>query len=517
MEVKVLTKVKQPRKEGRGGGSILAARNDLVLKSDSLNVLFDGDLSHFRGVLSKWRCMIQEMENLVEIVEKAVADFSMKKKVVSEIDDPKHPGEKKKVSTWVPTDYVIVRMKLDDAKQAATSILGKDVNLCETKYQEWYRKWQELDVSMGGPHFDRRMFEQAIKIMGAIRNKKVPDRGNIPRNHLVVAGAAKQPWFGNVPLECIYASQSNVFRAKFVKEGNIRKVVLMLNDKDEDAKLTFVVRGAIVDKNGKPHTIGTKKSDRVFDNYFEGRWIPTNPRANIDKRGYCHLYVSNYRPRRAFTGLLDANTLEVTFHKINGEDIRKPWRPEKEQDRLTGRVFTIHTRIMRGNKRSWPANIAINDAIAAMRGYSKRMDEKRECWNTRRFGPKRLRRPFQEIIDNISKAKERTQRQINHRWTNEVIFQATRKGRCRTIRLYGFPDGVKAGLLLDGTVQWPWSEWLRMLIYKAEEAGCFIELVTTQEDINAMGVALHEELTRVKHKEEEEEDDDEAEYGPEAA
>lgn len=503
MDAKVETSTE---KKARSRGSKLAARDDLVCRSDHFRVLFDGDLDRLRAVFSKWRCMLQSMERLTGLCEQAVADFTMKRKVVTEEKVVGKDGTVKtrKVVTWEPGSHVLVKMSVDDAKQAATAIVGKDVNVGEKRYYEWFRRWQEIDEqlgpeNMGPPRFDRRMFEQAIKAMSAIRDKRMPSHGNISRSKMVVGAAMEPPRYDRVPLEFIHAPESNASRVRLVREGEVRKVVLMLNEHDPGAALTFIVRGAIVASNGKTYHAGSPDSDYRFDRFFDGRWIPVNPRVNVDDEGHCHLYISNYRPRREETGLIDDNVLEVTFHRIDGGEIRRPWRPAREQDRLVGRVFLIHTRVMRGGKPSWPANVAINDMIAAMRGYDKRIAEKQECRNTRRYGPPRLRRPFQKIIDAIVLAKERTQRQANHRWVNEVLFQA-RKGRCKTIKLFGVPDGAKEGLLLDRSSRWPWSEWTRILGYKAKEAGFVVEAVTTKEDIDAMRAAIHHELTREKTK-----------------
>ena len=436
----------------------------LVQRMAYFKVLVDGDLGEFRQVIESYRMLVRKLDAVATAAQVIEGEITSTK-----------TGD--------------IRIKGDGSRlhTVLAALTGREV--AKAKYYELrplFMKLVEQIREQGGPNFGSHMWDMLGHRLNSIRDRVLPDYKNIARSRLVVAGKLDMPPVRRLAMPIMRTSGRNY--AHFIEDEQGKRIRIQWGKKADSVDL--IVKGSIVTAEGKFFAKEASPSiGYLFHKFASGEWDFQTLEVNIDEDGKATAMVPYRRPREKVGGLNPKSALEVCFKTLSGTELPQR-KGHKSVDDLKTYVIHCFYRTHHGFRRS--LRIPVNDVIAQLCYLSKRAAKLETLRDCSRKDVARRRKPLKDAIRNITRRRGLQQRHANHRWTNAILKCAI-GWCCRTIKVFGLPDGKLDGLLLDGTHQWQWSQFLQFLTYKAEEAGIKISQIKQRSLVNNLLNELSDE------------------------
>lgn len=379
----------------------------------------------------------------------------------------------------------------------------------------WMEMLNNLVVNQGAPWMGSWIWDVAGEYLASVLSTVMPDYGHATRGCLIAQAILEPPEFKKVGLPIMRTKDRQY--AWLMREGS--QYLMQIQYGKPEEKVTLVLHGQAEGENGKPYKAYLDDQykyilRRCMEEADGWRFQTPTIRVERDNGAHFKLLVPYIKPCRYDISKSESNTrygggpritpdelqpgrvCEVVFERIDGKDLPAK-KHERETDRL--KTFVLHA-FVSGNQGIKPRTRHI--PVDGVAGYLKHLDIRRLAHETvrdcRRGSPKRFRQSPQEVISRITKKRLNIAMTQNHTWVKDVVFFAVR-ARCSIIRVFGVPDGKDKGLLLDGTIQWNWSQFMTFLADACRERGVTLD-VDTSGSIAAVDAALRE--TMVKEHEE---------------
>lgn len=325
----------------------------------------------------------------------------------------------------------------------------------------WVQVTQDI-AAAGGPSFDGRMWDSIRGQLVSIRGTKMPDYGKASREFLIDQEIFAPPKLENLGVKFVRADCCH--RCWIINDERGWVVRLQYGNNEKEDYLELLVHGDV--------QVGDKVYTPRLDKYQLSRFrfllkevpgwsyqsITLNMRESRKKGPKFWLHIPFRKPERPKRER-SSRVCEVTFRVVPGSEL-----PKRKDDNSTDddKTFVVHI-----DTGSWKSHIAVDGAVAwaTRQQYNRRrLERERDC--VRRM-PKKFVRPIQETLAAMAEKRQNYTKHTNHNWSDRIARIAA-SADCGTIKFFNVPDN---GLLLDGSISWPWSQLVALTTYKAKERG----------------------------------------------
>ena len=438
---------KKAKKKRRLSSVQRRSRRGLIQVAEHFRVYVDGGIKQYRRLCAcvRWyRALFTKMLGHVSAAQAATAELVMHK----------------------PTKNLILVPNSDRAREVLAALFSKSG---KRRYYElrgcFFQAVRELEAQ-GGPYFGSHMWDGICGQLAAVRDKKMPAFNGLWRSRLEIQGRLDVPSCRHLGMPVMRTCGRNYTNA--IEDERGKRFRIQIGRRGDVFDL--VVEGTVATGDGEFRKELNAGQSRDFHKFATGDWEFQTPVLNLHEDGTLSLNVPYSRPKKVASDIRKDNVMEVCFKAVKGSDL-----PARRHERGTDddKVYVIHC-FKQGGRRKF--RIPVNDVLADMNRYSAKrhkIEIQRDC---RRRWPARTKRPLAERIHHLTELRSRRQKDANHAWTREIIRQAG-FWCCGTIKVFGLPNGVTEGLLLDQSIQWQWSQFAQFLAYKANEAGMVVKQI----------------------------------------
>jgi len=366
---------------------------------------------------------------------------------------------------------VVARLDRTAAKQAARDELGASET--KTRFRElkplWERMTAELAAS-GGPCFGASSFDQAVRLLKSIHGTRMPDYGKLTRGYLVLQGYLDRPKLEHIGLALRH--DSSVRQVELARDDRGYTLTATYGPDKQRDRIVFLLHGVTCCAGKEYSAVLSNYQQGIWQNVMEQRpgWHLGGPTINMrmkrshhSKGKYPHFWIQiPYEKPRTDHKAIPGRVCEVAFERIAGRHLRRRKHDTGTDDDKT---FVIHAACC---GRAQHLNVdGVTERLLYLQRRKRELELQRD--GRRRFN-KRNRMPISDRIKKLRTNRENLITNQNRDWVKRLISFAA-GCHAGTVRLYGLPDGVTKGLLLDGSVVYNWSQFGKFLRDACDE-GC---------------------------------------------
>lgn len=398
-----------------------------------------------------------------------------------------------------------------------TSVDAKNGPLGSQK--QFWDQLCEMVAEAGGPRFASHMFEQVKHSFTNVRNAPVAKYGGARRSFLVEQGVFSSMSLEHYAMPVTRCPKCNAIHATLFKGPHGITIRLNYGYKDEDY-MDLVLDGRVPKEGGGFYEQHIRRSEYrwyVLDRLLaEAKgWSWQTPTVNLfeAKNAEGHkvtkfkVTIQYRRPARPGPKSIVGNrtlpdvdrkrVCEVVWDRVPGHMLKKDARTDAGTD--DQKTFVIHALAPgKSEKSTWGKHIFVDGIMHTMRDLQKRKQELGLIRDGRRRIPPRIVRPIKDTLAGMAKTRVRHEKHFNCCWSKDIVFFAMR-ARCGTIKLYNVPDGATKGLLLDGSIPWGWSHFVKRVQDVANEKRIRVKVVE-DADVSALLGELSEKKVDLKER-----------------